>query len=156
MRRRRFDDDLAVRGLDDEVRAFLPARADRQLDLLVDHALEEARAEADVVALRHDQLERVVLDLNRLARLGQRQRDLRQVVLRDLPHLVVRERREQHDLVDAVAELRREAPFELAEHLALDLLDADVPRHGIPSSWSACRKCSEPRFDVMMTTASLR
>ena len=49
-------------------------------------------------------------------------------MLRDLPHLVVRERREQHDLVDPVAEFRREATFQLAEHLALHLFDADVPR----------------------------
>ena len=35
-------------------------RADRQLDLLVDDALQEARAEGHAVALRHHQLERLV------------------------------------------------------------------------------------------------
>ena len=44
---------------------------------------------------------------------------------RDLAHLVVRQRREEHYFVDAVPELRREAPFELAHDLALDLIDAD-------------------------------
>src|SRR5437762_1302957 len=47
---------------------------------------------------------------------------------RDLPNLIVRERLEQHDLVDPVAELRREPSLELAHDLALHLLHADVPR----------------------------
>ena len=37
-------------------------RADRQLDVLVDEALQEARAERHVVALRHHELERLVVD----------------------------------------------------------------------------------------------
>ena len=55
---------------DVEVRAVLPALADRQLDLLVDDALQEARAERQAVALRHEQLERLVVDVHRLAGLA--------------------------------------------------------------------------------------
>ena len=82
--------------------------------------------------------------------------DLLEIVPRDLAHLVVRQRREQHDFVDAVAELRREPPLELAHHFALHLLDADRASTGSPSGLVSFRKCSEPMFEVMMTTASLR
>src|SRR5204863_4879568 len=82
-----------------EVRAFAPARADRELDPLVHDALQEPRAEREAVTLRHNQLERVGLDLDRLAGLGQRQLHLGQIVFRDLADLVVREGREQNDLV---------------------------------------------------------
>ena len=46
----------SVLHLDVEVRAVLPLRADRQLDVLVDEALQEARAEGHAVALQHHQL----------------------------------------------------------------------------------------------------
>ena len=61
--------------------------------------------------------------------------NLLQVVLRDLAHFVVRQRREQHHLVDAVAELRREAAFELADHFALHLLERQRCATGTPAGW---------------------
>src|SRR3954451_19757378 len=108
------------------MRSTLPLGADRELDVLVDEALQESSAERNVVALDDHQLEGLVGNGDRLARLGKSLCDLLQVVSGDLAHLTVRERREQHDLVDAIAELRREAPFELAHHLALDLFRPDA------------------------------
>ena len=48
---RDFDHDPAVRPPAVEVRAFLPALADRQLDVLVDDTLQEPRAERQAVSL---------------------------------------------------------------------------------------------------------
>ena len=64
--------------------------------------------------------------MNRLAGPGQRQFDLHEVVLRDLSHFVVRERSEQHDLVDAVAEFGRKPPLQLPHDLILYLFDTDL------------------------------
>ena len=44
------------------------------------------------------------------------------------PHFVLRQRPEDHDLVDAVAELRTEAALELAHDFSLHLLDAHLLR----------------------------
>ena len=85
-------------------------------------------------------LERLVRHVHRLAGLRERLGDLRQVVPRDLAHLVVRQRREQHHLVDAVAELGREPAFELAHHFALHLFDADRAVDRKPSGLVSLRK----------------
>src|SRR5262249_59228233 len=83
MQRHGFDDDRLSSGAHAEVRAVVPAHRDRDLDLLVDHALEEPRAERDAVALRREQLQRVFVDLDRLAGPGHRLLEIGQMVPRD-------------------------------------------------------------------------
>src|SRR5207249_10327832 len=111
-----------------EALPFHPALADGQLDAILDGPLQEPRAVGKAVAVLHELLERFRRHDQRSAAPDERFLDLEDLLLRDLADLVVRQRREHDDLVDAVAELRREAPLHLAHDLALDLLDADVPR----------------------------
>ena len=78
--------------------------------------------------MRHDQLQRFRINLDRFAAFRQRHLHIAEVMLGDFAHFVVRERREQYHFVDPVAEFRRETPLELADDLALHLLDADAAR----------------------------
>src|SRR4029453_14357847 len=102
-----------------------PARRDRQFDLLVDEALEEPGPEREAVTVGRDAVERIVIDMHRLPGLGKRGLHPIGILPRDLGYLLERQRREQDDLIDSVAELRREPAFELAHHLALHLLHAN-------------------------------
>src|SRR5689334_19427131 len=88
---RHFDREVSVADDDVEVAGFLPALADRQLDQLVDHALQEPGAVGEAVTRRYDLLERLFVDVEPLARALQRRLDLGQVVPRDLSNFVVRE-----------------------------------------------------------------
>src|SRR5205823_8349608 len=118
---RRFDGELALLLGHVEVRAVLPSRTDRQLDVLVDEALQEPRPEGHAVALVDDELERLVGNRNCLTGFCKRQRDLLQVVLRDVSNFGMRERVEKYNFVDPITKFGWEPPFELAHHLALHL-----------------------------------
>ena len=93
-RRVGLDHKLAVTHQDVEVRSLLPPLADRQLHMLVDVALQKTRAKGHVVAIGHDQLERFVGHLNRLAGAGQRDHHLLEIHPCDFAHLVVGQRGE--------------------------------------------------------------
>src|SRR5579885_243981 len=123
------DDDLAVLHVGDEARGILPHRRDRQLHLLVNVALEEARAVGRAVALLGQKVEGGGRDAAALALLLHLSAELAGVELRDLPDLVHRQRREDDDLVNAVAELRREAVLGGLHLVALDRLHVAQSLH---------------------------
>jgi hypothetical protein len=83
------------------MRGVFPAQCDWNLDAFVDDSLEEARAERQAVAFNRNQIERSVVNLDRLAGLGERVLELEQVIGRDAADVTRRERRERKDVVDA-------------------------------------------------------
>src|SRR5207248_6711184 len=108
------EDERTIRGVHADAVARPPlALEQRQRELvdqlLLDHALERARAEGRVVAQVADQRLRVVGQLDLDAALGDALGDLAQLQLDDLLDLFPRERVELDDLVQAVDELRLEA-----------------------------------------------
>src|SRR6185312_2420445 len=102
--------------------------ADRQLDPILDHALEEAGAIGEAVAVLDDLRERCGGHSQRAAGAGERRLYLVDLLERDRPHFVLGQRREDDDLVDAVAQLWREPAFELACDFSMDLIDANLLR----------------------------
>ena len=96
------------------------------LMLLVDDALQEPGAERQAVAVFHELLHGVAANLDGFPRLREGQRELSEIMFGDGPHFIVRERIEQHDVVDPVPELRGEPAFELAHDFALHLRDPDA------------------------------
>ena len=131
-RRRLGDTSISTRpstSVGGELRALGPALADRQLDA-------RSRSRASGSARRRPGCSRRCTSCSSASGVTVSVRPLRASVCcdlvdllqRDLPDFVLRQRREDHDFVDAVAELRREPAFELAHHFPLDLLDADLLR----------------------------
>src|ERR687894_105455 len=82
--RLRPDADLAVLDVGDEARSVLPHRGDGELDLLVDVALQEARAVGRAVALLRQQVERGLSHAAALALLLHLAAELAGVYLRDV------------------------------------------------------------------------
>src|SRR6478672_7573696 len=109
-----------------EVRPLRPPLADRQLDPFVDHALQESRAERQAVAILNELVQSFGGHGQLAAAAVHRRLQLLDLLDCNLPHFVPGERAEDHDVVDAVAELGREAPLELAVDLPLHLLDANL------------------------------
>src|SRR3954468_12195521 len=105
---------MPVSNDDLEVAGFLPSLTDRQLDLLVDEPLQESRPVLQAVAQRDKLLKGFVFHTQPLAGANEGGLDFSEIMPRNFADLVVRERCEQHDFVDAIAQLRREAALKLA------------------------------------------
>ena len=107
-----------------EVIRFLPALAERQLDPVVDHALQEPRAVRQAVAVgrRASRAPRARRD-RLVPPLQRRRRPGRCTSARSARTSSFVSGSNTHDLVDAVAELRREPPLELAVDVRLHLVD---------------------------------
>src|SRR5436305_6980739 len=110
-RRRLLEDERTIRGVHADAVARPPlALEQRQRELvdqlLLDHALERARAEGRVVAQVADQRLRVVGQLDLDAALGDSLGDLAQLQLDDRLDLLARARGERDDLGKAAKDLR--------------------------------------------------
>src|SRR5215510_15861168 len=100
---------LAVNDIDDEAGEGLPKVRDRQFDFFVDGAFEEARAVSRAESLLDQAVDGRFGYGHALALARHLPLDAGEIELGDLFHLVLGQRREDHNFVDAVAELRREA-----------------------------------------------
>ena len=133
--------------------AGLPLLTERQLQAIVDDALQEPRTVGDVVAFGDHASTTpgsMTSDLPAGSASGQ-SFDAISAMSRTSASTAA----EHHHLVDAVPELGREPPLHLARHAALHVADRDLADrnpNGLCSFW----KWSEPTFEVMMTTASDR
>src|SRR5579884_4238803 len=103
--------DVAVAHL---AREDLPP--ERRFDLTLDRALERTRAVRRLVAAAHEVRLRIVGDLQRDPPVAQPFADAVELDLDDLLELVLRQRVEDDDLVDAVEKLRTEALAQLVQH----------------------------------------
>src|SRR5204862_5500986 len=99
-----------------------------QLDLRLDNALQETRTVGQAVAVAHELLERRRRHFQGPSALRKRAFDPCDLMERDRPHFVLRQRPEYDDLVDTIPELRRESPFEFSGDLPVDLLDRNLLR----------------------------
>ena len=95
---------------------------ERVLDEPLDRALQRPRPERGIPALLGEELLRLVGDLELDAPLGKPLAQARELQLDDVRELLLRQRLERHDLVDAVQELRPEPVAQLVRR-------ADVRRH---------------------------
>src|SRR3954454_970526 len=127
-RARHVDVDLSVADVGREFLPFCPVLANRQLDLVFDHPLEKSCAVGEAVAVGHELFDRLWSDFQCPAATRERALDLCHLLERDRSHFVLGERAEDHHLVDAVAELRREPSLELPRDLSLHLFDANLLR----------------------------
>ena len=88
--------------------------------MLVDVTLQKARAILGAETFFRQQVDGLIRDLESLALALHLLARPRQVKFGDLPHLIHRQRRENNDLVDSVAELRREPGFRGLHDFLLD------------------------------------
>src|SRR5690606_17464584 len=120
--------------------AFEQPDRERVLHQPLDRPLEWPRAERGIVPLAGDEVEGLVGEAHRDPALREHAAHTLQLQPDDLVQLLLAERVEHDDVVDAVQELRPEMPPQLREHDALgllpvsaaplqDLVTADVGRH---------------------------
>ncbi len=115
----RFYDDILAFNIDRKLSAELPFVGDRKLYLLVDMTLQETRtvcrAEKPFSVSRSSAASVISTSLALCFHLAF---EFAEIDLGDLADLVHRQRREDDDLVDTVAELRREPRFGSLHHFA--------------------------------------
>src|SRR5262245_24329138 len=114
---------LAVNEIDDEAGEGLPQVRDRQFDFFVDGAFEESRAVSRAESLLDQAVHGGFSEGQALALAPHLPLDGGEIKLGNLFHFVLSQRREDHDLVDAVAELGRESSLSRLHDRALDLVD---------------------------------
>src|SRR5882672_488402 len=99
---------VAVFHVNHEIRCCLPQRRYRKLHLLIDVTLEKARAILRVETFLGQEVERFIRDADLFALALHLALQFLQVKLGDLAHLIHRQWREDNNLVNAIAKLRRE------------------------------------------------
>src|SRR5262245_53998574 len=114
---------LAVNDIDDEAGEGLPQVRDRQFDLFVDRAFEEARAVSRAESLLDQAIDGGLGNGHALALARHLALNCGQVELGDLFNFVLSQRPEDNDLVDAVAEIRRASGTSRLQIRVLDLAD---------------------------------
>jgi hypothetical protein len=108
-------------------------------DAMLDHALERAGAKGRVVALADEQFFGRVAQLDGDLAVAQQRAQPLQLNLDDLLQLLPAERVEDHDLVDAVEELRAEVAAQHLAHTRARPPHPPPPRPGCtgcPGCWS--------------------
>src|SRR6188508_827740 len=128
VRARDVDLDVPVADIGRELVPFRPALTDRQLDLGLNHALQEARTVGQAIPVGDELFYGRRRYFERAPALGKGAFNPRDLVQRDRPDFVLRQGTEDDNLVDAVAELGREAALQFPGDFPLDLLDADLLR----------------------------
>src|SRR5688572_10672897 len=95
---------LAANDIHDETGKRLPQIGDRQFDSFVDRAFEEARAVSGAESLLNQAIDGGFGDNHAFALARHLTLNGGQIELGDLLDFVLSQRRENHDLIDAVAE----------------------------------------------------
>src|SRR5262249_42541123 len=114
---------FAFNDIYDEAGEGFPQIRDRQFDFFVDRAFEEARAVSRAESLLDQAIDGGLGNGHALALARHLALNCGQVELGDLFNFILSQRREDNDLVDAVAELRRESSLSRLQNRALDLAD---------------------------------
>src|SRR5262249_32190476 len=95
---------ITVHDIHEESGKSFPEVRDRQFDLFIDCAFEKTRAVCGAEPFLDEHIDRGFGDGQTLALASHLTLDRGQVDLRDLLHLILRKRREDHNLINAVPE----------------------------------------------------